>query len=131
MQGRLGCVLGLLVSSLALARQQAPQQWGPPPQAAPPPQYVPAPAPAQVAPAQYAPAPAGAWVEDPVSFVDLPATVFSLCRVPIPAHFEGRPFLGEKTAPPRDHVFLYRGRMDERYDTVRAVRDREFQYVRN
>jgi arylsulfatase A-like enzyme len=81
--------------------------------------------------AQYAPAPAGGWVEDPVSFVDLPATVFSLCGVPIPAHYEGRPFLGEKKAPPRDHVFLYRGRMDERYDTVRAVRDREFRYVRN
>jgi hypothetical protein len=28
-------------------------------------------------------------------------------------------------------VFLYRGRMDERYDTVRAIRDRQFRYVRN
>src|SRR5690349_6548021 len=60
MQGRLGCVLGLLVSSLALARQQAPPQWSPPSQAAPPQQYAPAPTPAQVAPAQYAPAPAPA-----------------------------------------------------------------------
>jgi N-sulfoglucosamine sulfohydrolase len=78
-----------------------------------------------------APARPGEWVNDLVSFVDLPATVFSLCGVPIPAHYEGRPFLGEKKAAPREHVFLFRGRMDERYDTVRAVCDGEFRYVRN
>jgi arylsulfatase A-like enzyme len=78
-----------------------------------------------------APAKPGEWVNDLVSFVDFPATVFSLCGVAIPAHYEGRPFLGEKKAAPRDHVFLFRGRMDERYDTIRAVRDAEFRYVRN
>ncbi len=78
-----------------------------------------------------APAPAGAWVDQPVSFVDLPATFFSLLGVPLPEHYEGRAFLGTRQAPPRAHVFLYRGRMDERYDTVRAVRDRGFRYVRN
>ncbi len=81
--------------------------------------------------AQHAPAAAGAWVEDPVSFVDFPATVFSLCGVEIPAHYEGRAFLGAKKAAPREHVFLFRGRMDERYDTVRAVRSADFRYVRN
>lgn len=81
--------------------------------------------------ANLAPAKAGEWVDDPVSFVDFPATVFSLCGVEIPANYQGVPFLGEKKAAPRDHVFLYRGRMDERYDTVRSVRDREFQYIRN
>ncbi len=78
-----------------------------------------------------APAAAGGWVEEPVSFVDFPPTLFSLCDVPIPAHYEGRAFLGANKAAPRDHVFLHRGRMDERYDTVRAVRDRGFRYVRN
>lgn len=78
-----------------------------------------------------APAPAGSWIDQPVSFVDLPVTFFSLLGIPIPTHYEGRAFLGEKKAPPREHVFLYRARMDERYDTVRAVRDREFRYVRN
>jgi N-sulfoglucosamine sulfohydrolase len=81
--------------------------------------------------AHLAPAKAGGWVEDPVSFVDLPATFFSLIGAPIPAHYEGKAFLGEKKAAPREHVYLYRGRMDERYDTVRAVRDREARYVRN
>lgn len=73
----------------------------------------------------------GEWVNDLVSFVDFPATVLSLCGVAIPANYEGRPFLGEKKSAPREHVFLFRGRMDERYDTVRAVRDGEFRYVRN
>lgn len=81
--------------------------------------------------AHLAPAKPGEWVNDLVSFVDFPPTIFSLCGVPIPAHYEGRPFLGEKKVAPRDHVFLLRGRMDERYDTIRAVRDAEFRYVRN
>lgn len=81
--------------------------------------------------AKYAPAKAGEWVDDPVCFVDFPATVFSLCGVPIPTNYQGVPFLGDQKEPARDHVFLYRGRMDERYDTVRSVRDREFQYIRN
>jgi N-sulfoglucosamine sulfohydrolase len=78
-----------------------------------------------------APATPGSWVEDLVSFVDFPATVFSLCQIPVPAQFQGRPFLGEKKAAARGHVYLYRGRMDERYDSVRAVRDAECRYVRN
>lgn len=78
-----------------------------------------------------APAKPGEWVTDLVSFVDIPVTLFSLCNVPIPEHYEGRPFLGEKKSAPRDHVFLYRGRMDERYDTVRAVRNSEFRYIHN
>jgi N-sulfoglucosamine sulfohydrolase len=81
--------------------------------------------------AHLAPARPGDWVDDLVSFVDFPATLFSLCGVQIPEYYEGKPFLGEKKAAPRDHVFLFRGRMDERYDTVRAVRDHEFRYVRN
>lgn len=41
--------------------------------------------------AHLAPAQPGQWVEELVSFVDFPATVFSLCGVPIPANYEGRP----------------------------------------
>ena len=81
--------------------------------------------------AHLAPARPGQWVDDPVGFVDFPATVFSLAGVPIPKHFEGCPFLGKQAVRPRDHVFLFRARMDERYDTVRAVRDRRYRYIRN
>ena len=73
----------------------------------------------------------GEWVDQPVSFVDFPATAFSLAGVPIPRQFEGRAFLGDQAAELQNHVFLYRGRMDERYDTVRAVRDRRYRYVQN
>lgn len=78
-----------------------------------------------------APASAGEWVGQPVSFVDLPATFLNLLGIPVPENYEGRPFLGVAQPAPRDHVFLYRGRMDEHNDTVRAVRDSEFRYVHN
>jgi hypothetical protein len=78
-----------------------------------------------------APARPGQTVDDPVSFVDFAPTVLSLCGAPIPSYYQGRAFLGDCKAAPREHVFLYRARMDERYDTVRAVRDRRFRYVRN
>lgn len=78
-----------------------------------------------------APAQPGEWVEELVSFVDFPATVLSLCGVPIPANYEGHPFLGPQKTNPREYVYLLRGRMDERYDTARAVRDAGFRYVRN
>ncbi|MBN2594101.1 MAG: sulfatase-like hydrolase/transferase [Sedimentisphaerales bacterium] len=78
-----------------------------------------------------APARPGEWVDQPVSFVDFPAAVFSLAGVPIPKYFEGRAFLGAHAAKPRDHIFLFRGRMDERYDTVRAIRDCRYRYIQN
>jgi arylsulfatase A-like enzyme len=81
--------------------------------------------------AHLAPADPGEWVDQPVSFVDFPATAFSLMNVPIPKHFEGRAFLGEQAGKLEDHVFLFRARMDERYDTVRAVRNRRYRYVQN
>lgn len=78
-----------------------------------------------------APARPGEWCDDLVSFVDFPATLCSLADVAIPPNYQGVPFLGPRKGPARDHVFLFRGRMDERYDTVRAIRDRRFRYVRN
>lgn len=81
--------------------------------------------------AHLAPASPGDWVDSLVSFVDLPATFLSLCGIPVPDHYEGVPFLGERQTPPQPFIFLFRGRMDERYDTVRAVRSRSHRYVRN
>jgi len=81
--------------------------------------------------AHLAPAGPGGWVEQPVSFVDFSATVLSLMGIAIPEHFEGRAFLGPRAGEPRDHVFLFRGRMNERYDTVRAIRDQQYRYIRN
>lgn len=78
-----------------------------------------------------APVAAGQWVDQPVSFVDLPATLLSLCNVEIPSQYEGVPFLGTIAAKPQPFVYLFRGRMDERYDTVRAIRTATHRYVKN
>lgn len=66
-----------------------------------------------------------------VSFVDFPVTVLSLAGIEPPAFMDGKPFLGEYEVEPRDYVHTYRGRMDERYDLVRAVHDKDMLYVRN
>jgi uncharacterized sulfatase len=67
-----------------------------------------------------------------VSFVDFAPTVLSLAGVIIPDHMQGQAFLGGQAAPsPRLYVHGIRDRMDERYDLIRAVRDRRFKYIRN
>jgi hypothetical protein len=66
-----------------------------------------------------------------VSFVDLAPTMLSLTGIDIPDHMQGKAFLGEQKTTPRDYVHLFRGRMDERMDKVRAVRDKQFRYIKN
>jgi uncharacterized sulfatase len=44
---------------------------------------------------------------------------------------QGIPFCGKYTAAEPQFSFGFRGRMDERYDLVRSVRDKQFMYVRN
>ncbi len=66
-----------------------------------------------------------------VSFVDLAPTVLSLAGVEIPSHLQGRAFLGKQEASPRDYIYGARDRMDERYDLIRAVRDKRYKYIRN
>jgi uncharacterized sulfatase len=66
-----------------------------------------------------------------VSFVDFAPTVLSLAGVEIPPHMQGKAFLGPQAAEPRRYVYAIRDRMAERYDTVRVVRDHQYQYLRN
>ncbi|MDX1641866.1 MAG: sulfatase-like hydrolase/transferase [Balneolaceae bacterium] len=66
-----------------------------------------------------------------VSFVDLAPTVLSLAGIEPPEWMDGKAFLGEYADEERDFVHAYRGRMDERYDLVRAIRDKEYLYVHN
>jgi hypothetical protein len=44
---------------------------------------------------------------------------------------QGDAFLGEATTAAPEYVHMTRGRMDERIDMSRAVRDTEFRYIRN
>ena len=66
-----------------------------------------------------------------VSFVDLAPTLLSLIGVKPPETFQGHAFLGEFATAPQPFVYGFRGRMDERYDLVRSVRDERFVYIRN
>ncbi len=66
-----------------------------------------------------------------VGFVDLAPTLLSLAGVRPPEWMQGRAFLGPHAAAGPSYLFGFRGRMDERYDLVRSVRDRRYVYVRN
>ena len=66
-----------------------------------------------------------------VAFVDLAPTLLSLAGIQPPAHLQGSAFLGQYPGPEREFNYGFRGRMDERYDLVRTVRDRRYVYVRN
>ncbi len=66
-----------------------------------------------------------------VSFVDLAPTLLSLAGVAPPAWMQGGAFLGRYATPDPTYAFGFRGRMDERYDLVRSVRDRRHVYIRN
>ena len=78
-----------------------------------------------------APADPGSRVTRPVSFVDLAPTVLSLVGVDVPDHIQGEAFLGHQQEKPRRYVPLFRGRMDERYDMMRAMRSKRYLYIRN
>jgi uncharacterized sulfatase len=66
-----------------------------------------------------------------VSLMDLGPTVLSLAGVKPPEHMHGRAFLGSHEAAPRNYIYAARDRMDETYDTIRAVRDARYKYIRN
>lgn len=81
--------------------------------------------------AHLAPQPPGSTCQRPVAFVDLAPTVLSLAGLPIPKYMQGHAFLGPKVPEPPEYAYCFRGRMDERYDMSRAVRGKQFKYVRN
>ena len=66
-----------------------------------------------------------------VGFIDLAPTVLSLAGLRAPEFYQGQAFLGPNAGAPRAHNFGFRGRMDERYDCVRSVRNQRYVYVRN
>ncbi len=66
-----------------------------------------------------------------VSFVDMAPTILSLCKIPIPEFMQGRAFLGEARTEDPEYSFMFKDRMDERYDMSRSVRDKKYRYIRN
>ncbi len=70
-------------------------------------------------------------VKELVSLVDLAPTVLELAGIEIPKNMQGHSLFGKQFAKQREYVFMFRNRMDERIDFVRAVRDMRFRYIRN
>lgn len=67
-----------------------------------------------------------------VSFIDLAPTVLSLLDISIPTYMQGQAFLGEqKSKKPRKYIFAARDRMDPATETIRAVRDARYKYIKN
>jgi len=81
-----------------------------------------------LAPKDYVP---GGKSDRLLNTMDLAPTMLSLAGIQPPAFQQGQAFAGRYEAPPRAYNYGFRGRMDERYDMMRSVRDKRFMYIRN
>ncbi len=81
-----------------------------------------------LAPEEYLP---GGATDRPVGFVDLAPTLLSIIGTEPPDWMQGKAFMGYYEDTPRDYLFGFRGRMDERYDLIRSVRNDRYIYIRN
>ena len=75
---------------------------------------------------------AGTVNTDLISAVDFAPTILSLADISIPDYMQGKAFLGKQAVKEkRQYVFAGRDRLDECYDRVRSVRDKQFRYIFN
>ena len=65
-----------------------------------------------------------------ISNIDLSATSMQIAGIKIPSYLQGIDFL-DKNAKPRAYAFAARDRCDETLDRIRAVRTKDFKYIRN
>lgn len=73
----------------------------------------------------------GAATDRIVTFLDFAPTILSLVGIDPPKHMQGTAFLGKYAAPENRYGYSFRGRMDERIDLSRTLRDKKYRYVRN
>ncbi|MEM9446162.1 MAG: sulfatase-like hydrolase/transferase [Verrucomicrobiota bacterium] len=90
--------------------------------------YIPEKYRSTLAPKEYNP---GTKTNRPVSFVDIGPTMLSLAGIEPPPTMQGLPFMGVYSKEPRQYIFGARGRMDERIDMIRTVRNERYQLMRN
>ena len=75
---------------------------------------------------------AGSIDDQLISFVDFKSTALSLAGIRPPDYVDGRAFLGDFVqTPKREYIHAASDRFDNQYDTIRAVRDSRFKYLRN
>ncbi len=72
----------------------------------------------------------GSEVDRLVSFVDLAPTLLSLTGQEAPEYMQGSAFLGPYTTQEPEYIYMFRDRMDERYDLTRSIVDHQFRYTR-
>ncbi len=66
-----------------------------------------------------------------IEAIDFAPTMLALAGAPVPPKMQGRAFLGDKTAAPREYAFGARDRCDETVFRLRTVRDDRYRYIRN
>lgn len=81
-----------------------------------------------LAPSDYQP---GGQSSRLVGFIDFAPTLLSMAGIKPPSHMQGLSFAGLHQTEAPDFIYGFRGRMDERIDMVRVVRDERFLYIRN
>ena len=64
-----------------------------------------------------------------VSNIDIPVASMHLAGIEVPDHLQGMNFLDESKE--REYLFTMRDRRDETVDRIRAVRDKQFKYIKN
>ena len=80
-----------------------------------------------LAPAEYVP---GGQTDRLVGFIDFAQTIISLAGAEPPSQMQGHAFMGKYQQAQQEYAFGFRGRMDERYDLVRSVRNKRYIYLR-
>lgn len=73
----------------------------------------------------------GTRTDEIVGFVDFAPTLLNLVGAKIPAHMQGRAFLGRNPGAAPEYAYTFRARADERIDFKRGVTDGHFNYIRN
>ncbi|MEM7369634.1 MAG: sulfatase [Bacteroidota bacterium] len=75
---------------------------------------------------------AGTYDDQLLSFIDFKPTIMSLAGIQPPEVLDGKAFLGTyKVETPRKYIHAAGDRFDAQYDMIRAVRDKQFKYMRN
>ncbi|WP_282122016.1 sulfatase-like hydrolase/transferase [Algibacter mikhailovii] len=74
---------------------------------------------------------AGTKDDQLISFVDFAPTLLSLIGEKPKPYMQGQAFLGKFKAQERDYIHAAADRFDAETDVIRAVRDKQFKYIRN
>ncbi|MEN8229977.1 MAG: sulfatase-like hydrolase/transferase [Bacteroidota bacterium] len=73
----------------------------------------------------------GSSIDRLVSFVDLAPTLLSIIGLEAPDFMQGSAFLGKHKRKEPGYIYMFRDRMDGRYDMSRSIVDRKYRYTRN